>query len=161
MSWIPSGWQMPKTNWLSNDIPLPDDFNRIEGNTLAIQGGIYLPNRRKLAMDETERSVVGVTPTIARTIRLINSPTNGYRFANIRVCLEMRVTAGTGTLTVLGNGATLFTLITSSATYVLMQGSAAVAWLNDSINVLDLQLQNSGANTTFFRTLEIYADIAT
>ena len=161
MSWIPSGWQTPKTNWLSNDIPLPDDFNRIEGNILRIQSEIYLPNRRKLAMDEAERSVVGVTPTIARTIRLINSPTNGYRMTNIRICLEMRVTAGTGTFTVLGNGATLFTLITSSASYVLMQDSAAVAWLNDSINVLDLQLQNSGANTTFFRTLEIYADIAT
>jgi hypothetical protein len=26
-------WQTPKTNWGAADVPLPDDFNRIEGNT--------------------------------------------------------------------------------------------------------------------------------
>ena len=26
-------WQTPKTNWQAADAPLPDDFNRIEGNT--------------------------------------------------------------------------------------------------------------------------------
>ncbi len=26
-------WQTPKTNWSAADVPLPDDFNRIEGNT--------------------------------------------------------------------------------------------------------------------------------
>ena len=26
-------WQTPKTNWATGDIPVADDFNRIEGNT--------------------------------------------------------------------------------------------------------------------------------
>lgn len=39
MSTAPSGWQNPKTNWGSPDVPLPPDFNRIEGNINAIETG--------------------------------------------------------------------------------------------------------------------------
>src|SRR5690554_6252131 len=27
-------WKTPKTDWTANDVPVPKDFNRIEGNTL-------------------------------------------------------------------------------------------------------------------------------
>ena len=30
-------WQTPKTNWASGDIPVADDFNRIEGNIQELQ----------------------------------------------------------------------------------------------------------------------------
>jgi parallel beta-helix repeat protein len=30
-------WQTPKTNWAPADVPLPDDFNRIEGNVQELQ----------------------------------------------------------------------------------------------------------------------------
>lgn len=30
-------WQTPKTNWGAADVPLPDDFNRIEGNVQELQ----------------------------------------------------------------------------------------------------------------------------
>jgi len=39
MSSAPSGWQNPKTNWNSADVPLPTDFNRIEGDIQAIELG--------------------------------------------------------------------------------------------------------------------------
>ena len=39
MSTAPSGYQNPKTNWAAPDVPLPDDFNRIEGNQAATETG--------------------------------------------------------------------------------------------------------------------------
>src|SRR5690554_687708 len=39
MSSAPSGYQAPKTNWKSADVPLPTDLNRIEGNIQAIESG--------------------------------------------------------------------------------------------------------------------------
>jgi len=30
-------WQTPKTNWTSGDIPVANDFNRIEGNIQELQ----------------------------------------------------------------------------------------------------------------------------
>jgi hypothetical protein len=30
-------WQTPKTNWTTGDIPVADDFNRIEGNIQELQ----------------------------------------------------------------------------------------------------------------------------
>lgn len=30
-------WQTPKTNWATGDIPVADDFNRIEGNIQELQ----------------------------------------------------------------------------------------------------------------------------
>jgi len=39
MSTAPNGWQNPKTNWASADVPLPTDFNRIESNLQAIETG--------------------------------------------------------------------------------------------------------------------------
>lgn len=40
MSSQPTGWQTPKTNWQSADVPLPSDFNRIEGDIQAIEDGL-------------------------------------------------------------------------------------------------------------------------
>lgn len=39
MSTAPNGYQTPKTNWASADVPTPSDFNRIEGNVQAIESG--------------------------------------------------------------------------------------------------------------------------
>ncbi len=39
MSTAPTGWQNPKTNWASADVPTPSDFNRIENNINAIETG--------------------------------------------------------------------------------------------------------------------------
>ncbi|HQE37624.1 MAG TPA: hypothetical protein PL022_11495, partial [Limnochordia bacterium] len=39
MSSAPSGWQNPKTNWASADVPLPTDFNRIESDLQAVELG--------------------------------------------------------------------------------------------------------------------------
>lgn len=39
MSSQPTGWQTPRTNWKSADVPLPTDLNRIEGNIQAIESG--------------------------------------------------------------------------------------------------------------------------
>ena len=39
MSTAPNGYQNPKTNWNSADVPLPDDVNRIEGNINSVETG--------------------------------------------------------------------------------------------------------------------------
>lgn len=39
MSTAPNGYQTPKTNWASADVPTPSDFNRVEGNIQAIESG--------------------------------------------------------------------------------------------------------------------------
>jgi hypothetical protein len=33
-------WIEPKTNWTREDVPLPEDFNRIEGNVREIKGEV-------------------------------------------------------------------------------------------------------------------------
>ena len=33
-------WIDPKTNWTSKDVPLPDDFNRIEGDVKELEGNV-------------------------------------------------------------------------------------------------------------------------
>ena len=33
-------WQTPKTNWQAGDVPVKDDFNRIEGNTQELQADL-------------------------------------------------------------------------------------------------------------------------
>lgn len=39
MSTAPSGWQAPKTNWLTSDPIAVGDLNRAEGNSAAIETG--------------------------------------------------------------------------------------------------------------------------
>jgi hypothetical protein len=39
MGTAPNGWQTPKTDWQAADAPGPSDFNRIEGNSNAIETG--------------------------------------------------------------------------------------------------------------------------
>ena len=109
--------------------------------------------------DETEVSVVGTTLTTRKTNRVIKSSANGRDITRIHVLAELRATAGTGFLEVWVNGALSFTLSTASTTYVLVQGNAAVAWADNTVNLIEIRLRNSAANTTFNRVYELYVGV--
>ena len=48
-------WQTPKTNWQAADAPLPDDFNRIEGNVQDLQNTKETPPAPRLRQMQQKR----------------------------------------------------------------------------------------------------------
>ena len=51
----------PKTNWLSADVPLPSDFNRIEGNIEELQNSKETPSGAQAKADAAESNAVNHT----------------------------------------------------------------------------------------------------
>jgi len=66
----PSGWQSPKTNWQSADVPLPADLNRIEGNEYAIEQGTRTvdPGQAPSSNTGTLRQLLNWLPNRIKTI---------------------------------------------------------------------------------------------
>jgi len=77
MSTAPSGWQNPKMNWGSPDVPLPPDFNRIESNINAIEQGARTldPSQAPTGNQGTLRQILS---WFANRIRAITGTTNWY-----------------------------------------------------------------------------------
>jgi hypothetical protein len=63
----------PKTNWVSGDIPVPSDLNRIEGNTEA--------NHDAVIAEATARDAAILVETNARTAADVLGRCNGYFLA--------------------------------------------------------------------------------
>lgn len=77
MSSAPSGWQNPKTNWNSADVPLPTDFNRIEGNIQAIELGSRTVDQ-SLAPSGNVGNLRQILSWFANRIKAILGTTNWY-----------------------------------------------------------------------------------
>lgn len=77
MSTAPTGWQTPKTNWTSADVPLLYDFNRIEGNINAIESGSRTidPTQAPTGNAGTLRQLLD---WFANRVRAITGKTNWY-----------------------------------------------------------------------------------
>lgn len=77
MGTAPNGYQTPKTNWASGDIPLASDFNRVEGNIYAVEEG-----SRTIDPAQTPTSNVGslrqFLDWFANMIKRITGKTNWY-----------------------------------------------------------------------------------
>jgi hypothetical protein len=54
-------WQTPKTNWGAADVPLPDDFNRIEGNVQELQNTKETPAGAQAKADAAEANAKAYT----------------------------------------------------------------------------------------------------
>lgn len=77
MSSAPSGWQNPKTNWNSADVPLSPDFDRIEGNIQAIESGSRTldPSQAPSGNSGTLRQILS---WFANRIKAITGASNWY-----------------------------------------------------------------------------------
>jgi hypothetical protein len=77
MGTAPNGWQTPKTDWQAADAPGPSDFNRIEGNSSAMELG-----QRTIDPTQTPIGHVGTLRQfldwIANRIKAILGTTNWY-----------------------------------------------------------------------------------
>lgn len=77
MGTAPNGWQTPKTDWQAADAPGPSDFNRIEGNSSAMELG-----QRTIDPTQTPTGHVGtlrqLLDWIANRIKAITGETNWY-----------------------------------------------------------------------------------
>lgn len=77
MSTAPTGYSTPKTNWASVDATGPTDFNRIEGNTVAIETG-----NRTIDSSQVATSNVGTLRQLldwfANRLKAISGTTNWY-----------------------------------------------------------------------------------
>lgn len=77
MSTAPNGWQNPKTNWASADVPLPTDFNRIEGDLQAVELGSRTVDQ-SLAPSGNVGSLRQILSWFANRIKAILGTTNWY-----------------------------------------------------------------------------------
>lgn len=77
MSSAPSGWQNPKTNWASADVPLPTDFNRIESDLQAVELGSRTVDQ-SLAPSGNSGTLRQFLSWFANRIRAITGATNWY-----------------------------------------------------------------------------------
>lgn len=77
MSSAPSGYQAPKTNWKSADVPLPTDLNRIEGNIQAIESGSRTLDPSQVPSGNTG-SLRQLLDWFANRIKAITGTTNWY-----------------------------------------------------------------------------------
>lgn len=115
------------------------------------------PHTRQIySGDVTEVSVVGTVATTRKSTRIIKSTANGLNVTRLGIVAELRATAGTAFLDVFVNSVLLFTLQTTSTSYAVVQNNAAVAWADNSVNLVEIKLRNSASNTTFNRVLEMY-----
>src|SRR5690606_27085553 len=72
-----NGWQNPKTNWASANVPLPTDFNRIESNLQAIELGQRTLDPSQAPSGNTG-SLRQILDWFANRIRAITGATNWY-----------------------------------------------------------------------------------
>lgn len=77
MSSAPSGWQNPKINWASADVPLPTDFNRIEGDLQAVESGSRTLDPSQ-APSGNSGSLRQILSWFANRIRAITGASNWY-----------------------------------------------------------------------------------
>ena len=61
-------WQTPKTNWQAADAPLPDDFNRIEGNVQDLQNTKETPAGAQAKADAAETSAKSYADNIGTAL---------------------------------------------------------------------------------------------
>jgi len=77
MSTEPGGYNTPKTDWAAGNIPTADDFNRVEGNTQAIEEG-----QRTIDPAQTPSGLAGTLRNFldwfANRIKAITGKTNWY-----------------------------------------------------------------------------------
>ena len=81
-------WIDPKTNWTSKDVPLPDDFNRIEGNVKELKAGAEVLNDSVAGMAKiTVVSDIADTGAVGAggTVSLLLPPSSGHRFYLISI----------------------------------------------------------------------------
>lgn len=112
--------------------------------------------RRLYADDETEVSVTGTIETEVKTHRVIKSSNYGIAVNKIYVLAELRVSGGVGTMRVYIDGSNVIELSTTSTSYVLVSGSYTPSWSDDTIHTVSVRLLNSGSDTTYNRTYEMY-----
>ncbi len=69
-------WQTPKTNWVAGDIPVADDFNRLEGNIQELQNTKETPAGAQAKADAAETNakshangLVGILSSLATTAK--------------------------------------------------------------------------------------------
>ena len=75
-------WIEPKTNWTSKDVPLPDDFNRIEGNVKELKAGVDgLAGAAKITVIVSDSKTIGAGGVVV--IPLL--PSQEHRFYLISV----------------------------------------------------------------------------
>lgn len=77
MSTEPNGFETPKTNWQAADVPTPTDFNRIEGNSQAIEEGSRTVDQTKSPSGLTG-SLRQFLDWIPNRIKTILGTTNWY-----------------------------------------------------------------------------------
>jgi hypothetical protein len=115
--------------------------------------------RRLYTADETEVFVTGTTEAEVKFHRIVNSSTHGFSIRRVNVIAELKVSGGTGYLKVYIDGVNVITLSTTSTTYVLVKGSYAVSWADDTIHDVSIRLVNNTAGqTTYNRLYECYVD---
>ncbi len=61
-------WQTPKTNWQAADVPLPDDFNRIEENVQELQNTKETPAGAQAKADAAETSAKSYADNIGTAL---------------------------------------------------------------------------------------------
>jgi len=106
--------------------------------------------------DDTEKSVVGTTPTVLKWhyIGLVSDVT----YSKAVFVLEGKVTSGTGYYDIVINGNTATTLQTTSTVYTFMKATVDISGLSaDSIHKIEIRVYNSDSSgTTYLRVYELY-----
>jgi len=118
-----------------------------------------LPPIRKLYYgDETECSVTGTTETSIKTLRVVNCSTAGLSVTKLYFVATLKVSGGTGYLKVYVDGTLVATLQTTSTSYAVVYGSAAVSWSDNTVHTVDARISNSGSYTTYNQVFEVYVE---
>lgn len=61
-------WQTPKTNWQADDVPIKDDFNRIEGNIQELENTKETPEGAQTKVDTAEANIKGLIGTLSSLV---------------------------------------------------------------------------------------------
>jgi hypothetical protein len=81
-------WIDPKTNWTRDSVPLPEDFNRIEGNVRELKTGAEVLNDSVAGMAKiTVVSDIADTGAVGAggTVSFLLPPSSGHRFYLISI----------------------------------------------------------------------------
>ena len=93
-------WQTPKTNWGATDVPLPDDFNRIEGNVQDLQNTKETPagaqGKANTAETNAKNHANGLVGTLGNLLTVAKN--NAVAAINELVNTKATYSAGTATL---------------------------------------------------------------
>lgn len=118
-----------------------------------------LPSIRKLYYgDETECSATGTAETSIKILRVVKCSSAGYDVTKLHFVATLKVSGGTGYLKVYVDGALVTTLQTTSTGYVVVYGSAAVSWSDNTVHTVEARISNSGAYATYNQVFEVYVE---